>query len=195
MTTKDNLYGLVLSGGKSTRMGRDKGQLLYHGMPHRDYLYHLLNKFCERSFLSIRKSQQTEINQNQEFIVDTDEFKGPLNGILSAHQLFPEASWLVLACDLPFMDQKAVSQLIENRDKEKVASVFATTKSKLPEPLCALWEPEGLKKVKKWLETSETSCPRKFLINSDTKLVFPENDKVLFNANSKLDYQEALSKI
>ncbi|XLS27447.1 molybdenum cofactor guanylyltransferase [Flavobacteriaceae bacterium M23B6Z8] len=194
MTTRDNLYGLVLSGGKSTRMGTDKGQLRYHGKPHREYLYQKLETICDRAFLSIRSSQKSSLKPNQDFIQDKDKYRGPFNGILSAHDAFPEVSWFVLACDLPFMDENAISQLISKRDPNKIATAFATQKTQLPEPLCAIWEPEGLKRAKKWLESSGTSCPRKFLINSDVKLIYPNSDDVLFNANSRSEYEEALSK-
>ncbi|NNE77041.1 MAG: NTP transferase domain-containing protein, partial [Pricia sp.] len=48
------IYGLVLAGGKSSRMGKDKGLIPYHGMPQREYLYHLLGRVCDKTFLSIR---------------------------------------------------------------------------------------------------------------------------------------------
>jgi molybdopterin-guanine dinucleotide biosynthesis protein A len=192
---QNNIYGLVLSGGKSTRMGTDKGKLKYHGIPHRNYLYDLLSIKCERTFLSIRKSQQQEIDKEIDIIIDNDQYRGPFNGILSAHNSFPEVSWFVIACDLPFLDKETIQLLIKKRNPNKMATVYATNKSKLPEPLCAIWEPEGLIKAKEWLVNAQSSCPRKFLMNSDIELVFPENDDVLFNANSKTDYQQALTKL
>ncbi|MFT5737968.1 MAG: molybdopterin-guanine dinucleotide biosynthesis protein A, partial [Maribacter sp.] len=38
MISNAKIYGLVLAGGKSTRMGVDKGLITYHGLPQRDYL-------------------------------------------------------------------------------------------------------------------------------------------------------------
>ena len=69
---------------------------------------------------------------------------------------------------------------------------MATRKSGLPEPLVAIWEAEGLKKVPAYMAEAESSCPRKFLINSDIKLVFPESESVLLNSNSEEDYQEVM---
>lgn len=191
MITKSNIYGLVLCGGKSSRMGTDKGKLAYHGIPHREYLYNLLNTLCKKTYLSIRQSQQEEISGQYPIIVDADKYKGPFNGILSAHEYKPQATWLVIACDLPFLNHKTLKYLIDSRNNQKIATVFATHKTKLPEPLCAIWEPEGLHKAKKLLEAAQISGPRKFLIDADIQSVFPENDQVLFNANSVNDYKQA----
>ncbi len=195
MISKDNIYGLVLSGGKSTRMGEDKGLITYHNLPQREHLYHLLNEVCDQTFLSIRKDQEKEISDSFKTIVDNNEFRGPYNGLLSAHKAHPEVAWLVLACDLPLMDKKALQELIAARNSDKIASAFADVDDPLPEPLCAIWEPEALQKSVAYLEAGNGSCPRKFLINSDVNLVFPKEKEVLLNANSRAEYEEALLKI
>ncbi|WP_027066410.1 NTP transferase domain-containing protein [Maribacter sp. Hel_I_7] len=195
MISNAKLYGLVLSGGKSTRMGEDKGLITYHDLPQREHLYYLLNEVCEQTFLSIRKDQEKEIPNTFNTIIDKDDFRGPYNGLLSAHIAHPEAAWLVLACDLPLMDKKALQELIAARNTEKIASAFADATNPLPEPLCAIWEPEALKQSIAYLEAGNGSCPRKFLINADVNLVFPQQKEVLLNANSRAEYEEALLKI
>lgn len=193
--TENKLYGLVLSGGKSTRMGSDKGVIKYHGVPQREYLYKILNEVCDKTFMSIRSEQHDDIPNEIEVIKDTDKYRGPYNGILSAHEKYPDASWLVLACDLPLMDEKSLKQLISNRNSAKTATAFATKESGLPEPLAAIWEANGLQASIKHLNNGTSTCPRKFLINTDIKIVYPDNEDVLINANSKEDYQDAISKI
>jgi molybdopterin-guanine dinucleotide biosynthesis protein A len=189
------LYGLVLYGGKSTRMGKDKGQLAYHGTPQREYLYKLLENICQQVFISIRDEQQASLPAAFKFISDSDRYRGPFNGILSAHAMHPQAAWMVLACDLPLIDQATLEQLRDSRDPEKDATALATKKSRLPEPLAAIWEPSGLKKAEVYLSVSESSCPRKFLINSDTRLVYPQRDELLWNANSMDDFMEVRSQL
>jgi molybdopterin-guanine dinucleotide biosynthesis protein A len=188
------LYGLVLAGGKSTRMGRDKSLLEYHGKPQADHLYSLLEDLCDKTFLSLRSDQKIT-GITDAIIVDQDRYRGPFNGILSAHSSQPEAAWLVLACDLPLIDIDSLNQLIEARDPEAVATAMATHKTGLPEPLVAIWEPRGLDMAEEYLKTAESSCPRKFLIRNDSKLVTPEKDEVLLNANNPEEYQEALNII
>ena len=193
MTSTDKIYGLVLSGGKSTRMGKDKGLIDYHGIPQREHLYHLLQEVCEKTFMSIRKEQAPEFSNTVETIVDENVFRGPFNGILSAHNQYPEVAWLVLACDLPLMDVQAIKELIANRKKEHTATAFAQKENPLPEPLCAIWEPHALQKVAHYLESGNGTCPRKFLIRNDAHLVIPENTQVLLNANSEEEYKEAMA--
>ncbi|MEH6778814.1 molybdenum cofactor guanylyltransferase [Maribacter arcticus] len=195
MTSIAKLYGLVLSGGKSTRMGTDKGLIEYHGVPQREYLYNLLSQVCENTFISLREEQEDELPAAIKTIVDLNEFKGPYNGLLSAHKKYPEVAWLVLACDLPLMDLDALKELISQRDSEKESTAFALKENPLPEPLCAIWEPHALQQSITYLESGNGTCPRKYLINHDTKLVFPKNENVLLNANSDEDYKEALEKL
>ncbi len=195
MTMVDKIYGLVLSGGKSTRMGTDKGLIAYHGIPQRDYLYQLLENNCDKTFMSIRKEQEAEISSTFNTIVDEDVYKGPFNGILSAHKKYPNVAWLILACDLPLIDESSLLELIEARKGSADATAFAHKENPLPEPLCAIWEPQGLKTAVTYLEQGNGSCPRKFLINNNTHLVFPENAQVLMNANSEVEYKEAMTKL
>lgn len=192
MTLIDKIYGLVLSGGKSTRMGTDKGLIKYHGIPQRHYIYKLLEQVCDETFISIRKDQEAEISEEFKVIIDEDKFRGPYNGILSAHAKCPNVAWLVLACDLPLIDVASLKELIKARNVNKLATSFALKENPLPEPLCAIWEARGLQKSVEYMNSQQGSCPRKFLINNDTALVFPSDEKVLLNANSVSDYEEAL---
>ena len=189
------LYGLVLSGGKSTRMGSDKGQISYHGRPQREYLYELLENVCQEVFISIREEQQDSFTGAFNFIYDANLYRGPFNGILSAHARFPNAAWMVLACDLPLIDLPTLRLLNDSRRVDMDATALATEKSGLPEPLAAIWEPGGLEKAGIYLQDAESSCPRKFLINAVTHLVTPETDDLLVNANSMEEYMEVREQL
>lgn len=187
------LYGLVLVGGESSRMGHDKSIINYHGIPHREYLYNLLLKVCDAVFLSLRTDQHAR--EGLKFILDRNRYKGPYNGLMSAHHQFPHVAWLVLACDLPLIDLEGLRQLIAHRNPSKMATAFASTENSLPEPLAAIWEPHGLVRAKAHLNNGTSTTPRKYLINSSVELVFPENMEILLNANSKEEYKEALAKL
>ena len=190
MDKTPQLYGLILAGGKGSRMGQEKGILEYFGRPHQDVLYERVDALCQRTFLSLRKDQY-KAGFHGEAILDEDHFRGPFNGLLSAHNRFPEVAWLVVACDLPFMDQPSLKQLVDARDPSVLATAMATQASGLPEPLAAIWEPEALKEAKRYLPNADSSCPRKFLMQQKIQLVIPESDDVLINANRPEDLEKA----
>ena len=184
MSGVPEIMGLVLAGGRSTRMGTDKGLLTYHNKPQREYLYEQMRPLCQSVFLSIRPEQRESLPEGFGFIADENKYRGPLNGLLSAHHAYPEAAWLVVACDLPLVDREVLQYLLSRRDPKAMATAFATRKTGLPEPLAAIWEPHGLRAAEIHLQTSESSCPRKFLINTKTTLVYPEDDLWVANANA-----------
>jgi molybdopterin-guanine dinucleotide biosynthesis protein A len=93
------------------------------------------------------------------------------------------------------LDKAALKSLVLKRNPRKLATAYATQASGLPEPLVAIWEPKGLQRAKEYLKVAESSCPRKFLINSDIDLVYPEKDEVLYNANSFTEFEFAKSKL
>lgn len=194
-TKKTPLYGLVLCGGKSTRMGADKCDMDYHGMPQGKYLYEQLRPLCDKTFLSIRKDQELAWAASMPVIRDRDEYKGPFNGLLSAHRLHPDAAWLVVACDLPMLNTKILQELITERALKEVATAYATKESGLPEPLVAIWEPAGLARAIRYLEDASSSCPRKFLIRSNAALVTAADDAYLMNANSPAERDLALKHL
>jgi molybdopterin-guanine dinucleotide biosynthesis protein A len=112
MCSTDNLYGLVLCGGKSSRMGKDKGELQYYQTNHRTYLYHTLNQFCDKTFISCRADQKHIIDSEVNHILDENVYGGPLNGILSASHTHPDKAWLIVAVDLPHVNERTIRSLI-----------------------------------------------------------------------------------
>ena len=185
----------MLAGGHSRRMGKDKGTLEYHGIPQREYLYEQLQPLCSKVLLSIRPGQEAELPDGLEFILDENQYKGPFNGLLSAHHVYPEKALLVLACDLPLVNREVLEYLLKQRNPEASATAFATRRTGLPEPLAAIWEPHGLKQAETYMQSADSSCPRKYLINGNTTLVFPEDDLWLSNANEPEDYEDILLQL
>jgi molybdenum cofactor guanylyltransferase len=81
------LNGLILAGGKSSRMGHDKSAMDYHGKPQIQVAFDLLSPFCKNVFLSTRRSQANlELYKKYPQVHDDEQFEGegPLAGILSA---------------------------------------------------------------------------------------------------------------
>lgn len=189
MKKHDDVNGLVLAGGKSARMGFDKGLIEYHGIPHRLYLYQLLEKICTKTYMGLRTDQQQE-EDGLPLVLDNDAYPGPFRSILSAHDAHPEKAWLVVACDLPFLTEASLLQLVAERDPSKAATAFFNRSSGFLEPLIALWEPQSLELAQTYVAEGG-KCPRKFLMSLDIKQLQAHNEQELANANFPADYELA----
>jgi len=187
--TKPKVFGLILAGGHSRRMGQDKAYLKFHGRPQIEYVYDLLQKYCLKVFLSKREDQKAF--KQFDFINDASEFSnhGPLGGILSAMKMYPNADWLVIACDLPFITDETIQTLLALRDPQKIATAFISTQDGLPEPLCAVWEGHSYQSVLNSFNEG-IHCPRKILMKSDAHLLKPNNSQWLDNINTPQEYQQ-----
>ena len=185
------IYGLVLAGGKSMRMGHDKSIIAWHGTEQRYYMADMLKPICMDVFISCRSEQQNEISPDYKTLPDSYTGSGPMTGILSAFKAYPSAAWLVTACDLPLLDIKTLQYLIDNRDTTKIAATFESPFDGHPEPLITIWEPAAYEVLLSFLANNFT-CPRKVLIrNSDrVKVIKPQNPDALMNANTPEDAEK-----
>ena len=190
---KTPLYGLVLAGGRSTRMQRDKAVLAYHGRTQLEWAMELIAPFVERAFVSVRPDQQSDpVRAQYAQIVDTKEGLGPIAGIMAAQAAHPDAAWLVLACDLPFLDAATLKHLVWARREDRPATAYRSSHDGLPEPLCAIYEPASRESILGYIETGK-NCPRKFLIRSSAHLIEEPNPRALDNVNTPEEYGSAMS--
>ena len=160
------VYGLVLAGGRSRRMGRDKALLERQGRSQLEHMVALLGRHVERVFVSTRPEQADEPERSRfEQVVDRYDDLGPLAGILSAMDEHPGVDWLVVACDLPNVGDDTIRHLLANRSAEHPFTAFVSSHDGLPEPLCAVWRGDAIDVIHERLDEG-IRCPRKILILS-----------------------------
>ncbi len=178
-------------------MGRDKAALVYDGRRQLDRAFELAGRHVSQVFVSVRSSQAEDPDRaRRPLIVDSTEGEGPIVGIRSALAAFPDAAWLVLACDLPFLSDAAIRQLLVGRDPGVLATAFRSAHDGLPEPLCAVWEPAARDALTLYQSTGGR-CPRKFMMRHPVKLLEPEDPRALDNINTPDEYagaQNALNR-
>jgi len=192
VTLKENsqpvLNGLVLAGGKSSRMGFDKGSIDWHGKPQRYHMADMLKTLCDEVFISCRPNQE-ETNKQYAILEDTFVGLGPYAAILSAFKEKPDCAWLVVACDLPLLDKNTLQYLVNNRNPAKLATAFGNGYKDLPEPLITIWEPKSYPILLSFLEQGIT-CPRKVLINTDAHLLVASDTNALTNVNTREELEK-----
>jgi molybdopterin-guanine dinucleotide biosynthesis protein A len=189
------VYGLILAGGSSSRMHRDKAALRYQGKSQLDRAFELASRHVSRVFVSVRADQTADPTRAQRpMIVDSIAGEGPIVGIRSALAEYPQFAWLVLACDLPFLSDAALSQLLLERDASSLATAYRSVHDGLPEPLCAIWEPAAARALAAYA-VEGGRCPRKFLIRHATRLLEPLDRRALDNVNTPEEYSQALAAL
>ncbi len=185
-----SVNGLVLAGGRSIRMGRDKAMMEYHGIPHRDYLLHLLTGQTVPAYVSCRADQVDTMAVDFPMIADRFEGLGPYGAILSAMMTAPDNAWLIVATDLPFVTEESLEQLLSQRNPSKIATAFHNPATGFPEPLITLWEPKAYPVLLSFLAQGNV-CPRKALINSDVQIIEAKDPNWLMNVNTPEEHAKA----
>ena len=178
------LYGLVLAGGRSRRMATDKSQLVYQGQPQAEHLVSLVQQICgPKTFISCRQDQRFACERIEDSFLNM----GPMGGLLSAMSLHPEAAWLVVAVDMPFLQVENLRHLAGARQVLKVATAYLNPENNLPEPLLAIYEPKAKATLMQFLGW-DIRCPRKVLLNCNAALLECPTPKCLENANTPEDF-------
>lgn len=187
MSVPEPVWGLVLAGGKSRRMGSDKASLTQNGETQLSRAVSLLESQLPRVFVSTSREQADDPTRKDfDKIVDAYVDLGPVAGIMTAMDRNPEVSWLVLACDLPELDVATIVNLLDEASTEHVATAYKSTHDDLPEPLCAIYRPAARETIDQFVADG-FNCPRKILINGPAHLLTQPNPRALHNINSPED--------
>lgn len=191
----DLLYGLVMCGGQSFRMGIDKAFIDYHGQAQIYHVHGMLLKFCTEVFVSCNDRQITLINDDVNKIADDIKYKntGPAGGLLTAFSIHPDKNFLVLACDYPFFTSGELSAFIHSLEKETFAASFYNEKAGLYEPLLAYYSAAAGKQL---LHSYQQYSMQKFLQFHDASKYYahdPLSIKSIDTPQQLADAREQLS--
>lgn len=192
MTAKNKeLWGLVLAGGLSRRMGRDKGEIIYHQKPQREHMADLLSQVCAKVFISCRPDQVDTLSTQYPFIVDSFLNIGPMGGLLSAMEAFPHHAWLLVACDMPLLNEATLRQLVESRSVSCGVTAFLNPIDDQPEPMTSIWESSTEDLLFSFYEQEEVSL-RKIIRQIESNLVIAEDPTTLLNINTNEEWRRAI---
>lgn len=119
---KQYLYGLILSGGQSSRMGQDKGLIQINKVKFIEQVLRQMKKYIPHIFVSLNPGQIREyenILTEEQIISDSVNTKGPMTGLLSFHEQFPQQDVFVMAVDLIRMNDQLFEKVLESYAKNK----------------------------------------------------------------------------
>lgn len=180
------LSGIVLSGGKSSRMGKDKGLMLYNNKPLIYHSIYLLKKFTDNIYISTSDPEYKQFSYP--VINDLIPGIGPIGGIYSVVKQIQSEMHLIVACDMPFASEDIVSELLIFCNNYDIVVPVHNNKT---EPLLGLYS----SKILDIIEEQINCCDYKLmnlLKRCNTKLVdvshlVKNNSDVFKNLNTPND--------
>jgi molybdopterin-guanine dinucleotide biosynthesis protein A len=180
-------FGLVLAGGESRRMGRDKAGIRIDGQTQLERTTELLAQHAEQVSVSRRRADDPAPGDCP-VIADDPAARGPVAGIAAALRARPDADWLVAACDLPRLDHATLAALTDfaGRHPDAPAVAMRSEHDGLPEPLCAIWRAGMLPDIEAAVADARY-CPRKMLIRAGVPLLDAVSPGALANMNTPDD--------
>lgn len=188
-----SVTAFILAGGKSSRMGEDKGVMIFKGKPLVLHLIELLKPvFHEVQIITNNEAySKFGLTIRKDIIKD----KGPLAGIY-AGLTYSETPWnFFVACDMPFISIKVIDHLLKNlHDVDLVVPFY----HHLPEPLCAFYNVSCLPVIEKQLANGENKIQDIFpflkMLPVDVTEIVSMNQNPFSNLNTKEDLKRLINQ-
>ena len=182
------ITGIILAGGKSSRMGTDKGLLELCGKPLISYAIEALTGLCQNIIIS--SSSDAYLPFGYKVIADEYPGIGPMGGIYSALKQSKTEKNLVLSCDLPFASTELLSFILKNSEGYQVAVPWQGDQHY--EPLCGFYSLSVLDPMHAFIQNGNYKLPDLFKTIHINRLIINNksdfyNPDLFLNVNSKHD--------
>jgi molybdopterin-guanine dinucleotide biosynthesis protein A len=180
--------GIILAGGKSTRMGTEKGLVLFKGKPLINYALDVLNQLCDEVLISSNVKSYDHLGYK--VIPDIYPGIGPMGGIYSCLKQSRNDLNLVLSCDMPFVTDEIFKHLLDVRENALVCVPWH--KNDHYEPLCGIYHHQIIDEMNVFISQKNYKLPDLFKSSSFIPVNInqidpPLNKHYFFSINSTAD--------
>lgn len=191
MINSKKVTGIILSGGKSSRMGTEKGLVEYKGKALIEYSINALCSVCDELVISSGNDCYSYLNIP--IVGDEIENCGPIGGIYSCMKAIPSDIYLVISCDVPNVTAQLFANLLNVLNQNE--AVIPVDDNGKQQPLVACYASdcftifeselqEGKFKMMKLLSKLNV---RYYPISKELNF---KSANLFFNANTPEDLQE-----
>ncbi len=187
-----NVNGYILAGGKSTRMGSDKGLMLFNGKP---LVTHIINQLQPAVGQVIIVTNNPDYQQfGLECIPDNIAEVGPAGGIESALTHSRVAHNFIIGCDMPFVSTAAIQWLLEQAGS---ASIIIPEHDGKIEPLFGIYDsnclPQWHALIQQGLRKLQSMIACFSLLQPDVTGNMLFHDTLFMNINTYEELKKALN--
>lgn len=145
------ITGIILAGGKSTRMGIDKGFLILNEKPFIQYSINALQPLVSEIII-VSDNPSYDVFRLKR-VNDITKDAGPVAGICSGLEASITDYNLILSCDIPLINSKILQKLIDNIDD--TSEIIQIENNKKTMPLIALYKRQCKEVFNKLLQKNE----------------------------------------
>lgn len=185
------LAGLILAGGKSSRMGQDKALIPWDGVPLLQRVTKVAAECCQEVYILTpwpERYQAILSAENYQFIVESNPGQGPLVALAQALAEIPTEWVLVLACDMPLLQVEIIRDWT-NQLNNIPGSILATVpqQESIWQPTCGFYRREALAELQEFIQQGGRSF-QSWLeqIPVEPILVDEQLSNMLFNCNTPM---------
>lgn len=187
-----DITGVILAGGKSSRMGVNKSFLKLGNQTIIERIVYLMRSIFTEVMVITNTPDEYKF-LNLPLYEDLYKCKGPLAGIHSALTHSQTEKVFVLSCDVPLMSKEIIEYIIEYKSDKSI--VFCEAAG-YHQPLVGVYSKKILSKIEKFISNNEMTDKsfHQFLKIVDAEIIHPEklsfyNDEIFFNVNRPEDYE------
>ena len=197
MALNKNISGIVLAGGMSRRLGRDKSVELVGGDPLIARVIGRLSKVSEEIVVvvnDLERASALPLYESAKVEIDIYPGKGSLGGIFTGLSAMSEDWGIVVACDMPFLNVELLRHMLSLRDGfDAVVPILA----RYPEPTHALYSRVCLPHIERRLKADDLKIAN---LLGDVRVRFVSEDEIdlldlehlsFFNVNTQQDLEHA----
>lgn len=185
---QNSVTGIILAGGKSLRMGQEKGLVELNAKPLIHYAIEAFQPLCQHILISTNSDAYAYLSFPK--IKDKFPDSGPMGGIFSCLAESITERNLVLSCDMPFINTAFLEVLLQSSKENDI--VVPWHEENHYEPMCAYYHKNMAKVFQKFILNNNFKIPDAFQVSKTLKFVLDKkaayfSKDLFYNVNSKHD--------
>lgn len=189
-----HIEAYILAGGKSSRMGTDKGLILFKGKPLIEKVIEQLQPLFKKIIIVSNNPEYEKFGL--EVIQDLIKDIGPAGGIYTALKHTKSDGILVVGCDMPFITNEAVQAILGNSVNQQITLFLNQGKI---QPLFGFYPRTCLQKWEQLIERGMIKLQEMVTHFNLLKIDFINdpavNDLLFTNINDRTDLDKALQQL
>ncbi len=191
MITPFEITCVILSGGKSSRMGEDKSLLPFSSSKTLiEYQYQRLKPYFKDIYISSKTDKFDFIEKDFLILDENKETFSPILALEAIFNKFQNQKIFIITVDTPFVSIKTINELILQSDEVDIC----IGKTEKTHNLCGVFS-SNINRVIKTMIKDDIHKIFYLIRNNNYKIIDFDNDDEFININNKNEYEKSLKII